>query len=131
MHKICKMMRRFQIWHHNSHRLRFDPFCGQKIVGNRQNIRLSPFDNFFAEKGVKSYWIGILRPDLESSHHYAYFRHSFIMIFAFSFFDFRCIFKNLKLYLRPLKVLEIDFFRAPLNSACLKPWETTRPAFNF
>ena len=23
------------------------------------------------------------------------------------------------------------FCRAPLNSACLKPWETTRPAFNF
>ena len=54
--------------------------------------------------------LSILRPDLESSYHFAYFMHAFGMIYTFWFFDLPCIFRNLKLNSRPLKVLEIDFF---------------------
>ena len=73
--KICKM-RRFKIWHHNSNRIRFDPFFATKLSEIGKIPDLAYFDSFFfAEKCVKSYPIGILRPDLESSHHFAYFRH--------------------------------------------------------
>ena len=104
------MMRGFQNWSRNSNQITFDSFFGQKTDGNWQNTRFSPFwQLFLAQKGVKCYLIWIRRPDLESSHHFAYFRHIFDMIFAFWFFDLPCIFKNLKLNSRPLKVLEIDF----------------------
>ena len=46
--------------------------------------------------GVKCYPIWIMRPDLESSHHFAYLRHLLDMIFTFLFFDLPCIFKILQ-----------------------------------
>ena len=53
-------------------------------------------DSFLAKKGVKCYLIGIPRPDLESYHHFKYFRLSLDMIFTFWFFDLPCIFKKKK-----------------------------------
>ena len=108
--KICKMMRGFQIWPQISNRIKFGLFLAKKTVGNWQHTQFSPFWVFFAKKGVQYYPIWILRSDLESSHHFAYFRHIFDMIFVFWFFDLQCIFKNLILNSRPLKVLEIAFF---------------------
>ena len=55
---------------------------------------------------------------------FPYFRRPFNMFFfLISIFYLPCIFKNLKLNSRPLRVLEIDFLVNPLNSACLKPWK--------
>ena len=46
------------------------------------------FDGFMAKIGIKCCPISILRPDLESSHHFAYYRPSFDMIFIFFCFPF-------------------------------------------
>ena len=104
------MMRGFQIWPQNSNRIRFDPFLAKKLSKWAKSDILPISDSFLAKKWVKSYPIWILRTDLESSHHFAYFRHAFDTIFAFWFFDLPCIFKTLKLNSRPLKVFEINFF---------------------
>ena len=83
------------------------PFLA-KVCQNGLNRVFCQFP--LAQKWVKYYPIWVLRPDLEPSHHFAHFRRAFDMIFAFWCFDLPCIFKNLKLYSRPLKVLENDFF---------------------
>ena len=46
---------------------------------------LAHFDSFLAKKGVKSDPIWILRLDLKSSDHLAYFSHPFDMISHFDF----------------------------------------------
>ena len=104
-----------KIWH---------PFWPKKTVGNWQIPDLANFDSFLAKKEVNSYPIWIMRPDLESSHHFAYLRHPFDMIFAFWFFDLPCIFENLKLNSRPLKVLKIDFFVHPWTK---RVWNHGKP----
>ena len=56
-----------------------------------QNRNIQPksdifnFGQFFGHKRVKCYAIWIMGSDLESSHHLAYFRHPFDMIFTFWF----------------------------------------------
>ena len=87
------------------------PFFGQKLSKWAKSDILSISNSFFCQKMVKSNPIWILRPDLESSHHFAHFGHPFDMIFAFWFSYLQWIFKNLKLNLRPLKMLETDFSR--------------------
>ena len=82
--KISEMMRGFQIWPQNSNLITFDPLFGQKTVENR-DIFKNP--SFLAKKGVKYYPIWILRPGLESSHHFWYLRPKIVMIFTFWFFD--------------------------------------------
>ena len=130
MTNICKMMRGFQIWPQNSNGIRFDHFLAKKLQNGINRVFCQHPTVFWVKKLFKSYPIWILRPDLESFHPFAY-RYPLDMTFAFWLFDLQCIFENLNLNSRSLKVLEIEFFRASLSSACLKPWETTRPAFNF
>ena len=96
--KVSEMMRGFQIWPQNSNRITYDLPFGQKtrILGflktSLENPKIRQF--FFYKKGVECYPIWILRPDMESSHHFWYLRPQFQMIFKFSFFDLTCIFKK-------------------------------------
>ena len=75
--KISKMIKGFQIWPQNSNRITFDPIFGQKTVENRDIFKNPFFDIFFGQKGVKYYPISVLRPDLESSHHFGYYGPQF------------------------------------------------------
>ena len=77
-HFICKIMRGFQIWPHNSNRITFGPLLGQRTVESRdfENIRrISLFSTVFGQKEL-GFWakelskIGILKISLE----YPYFR---------------------------------------------------------
>ena len=76
-------MRGFQICPQNTNRIRFDPFLAKKLSEIGKIPDSVDLNRFLAKKGVKSCPICILGPDLESSHHFAYFRHPFDMIFAF------------------------------------------------
>ena len=125
-------MRWFQIWSQNSNRIRFDSFLAQNCQKWAKSGTLPISDSFFWPKnGPNLIRIWILRTDLESSHHFAYFRHPFDIIFAFWFFDPPCIFKKIEIKFATPKTAWNRFFHAPSNSACLKPWETTRPTLNF
>ena len=69
------------------------PPFDQKILWNWQCIELANFRILFCQKGVIRYAIWILRPDLESSHHFTYFK-PLIIIFTFVFFDLPWHFQN-------------------------------------
>ena len=62
----------FQIWPQNSNRIKFDPLFGQKMYFKGVKSDILPTSTVFGQKGVKCYLILILRPYLESSHHFAY-----------------------------------------------------------
>ena len=106
------MMREFQIWPHNSNRIRFEHFFSKKkTVGNRQNTRFSPFWQFLSPKKRSNLirfefwgqiWIPLIIMRILGTY--------LIWFSPSDFFDLPCIFKNLKLTSRSLKVLEIDFF---------------------
>ena len=65
------------IWHH------FWPKNCQKLA--KSGI-LKIFDSFLATKGVRCYPIWILRPDLDSSHHFPYLRPNSIEFLHSDFF---------------------------------------------
>ena len=54
----------------------------------------------------------ILRPDLESSHHFTHHRPPFNKLFAFLFFD-PMHFQKFQIKFRPLKMLDNDFYVHP------------------
>ena len=78
---IWEMMRGIQIWPQNSNWKIFNTLFGQKPFGQNEK------KTFLARKGVKCYPIWILKPDLDSSHHFPYLRPQFDRIFTFWFFD--------------------------------------------
>ena len=88
---ICKMMWGFQNWAQNSNRITFDPLFSKKKLPNlgiffKNHYKIARFDSFFGQKGVKCYSIWILRPDLESSHHFTYHMPPLDIIFTFLIF---------------------------------------------
>ena len=85
---------------------------------------------FLTKKGVRSYPIWIARSDLVSSHRFADFRHLFNVFFILIFWH-PMHFQNIEIKFETPKNAWNRFFPAQLNSACLKPCETTWPAFNF
>ena len=81
------LMRRFQIWSQNSNRRTFDPFLTKKLE-NWQTTQYGIFSTvFLAQKGVKCYFMWILRTNLESSIILYPLHHPLDMIFIFLFFD--------------------------------------------
>ena len=81
----------------------------------QKNSKLSKYrDGQFSKKkkykkGVKCYAISILKPDLESSHHFTYFRLLIVITFTFVFLTYHGIFKILQIT-RAVIFFEIDFF---------------------
>ena len=106
-------------------------FCQKKLSKWAKSGLLPISDSFLAKKWLKSYPIWILRPDLESLKHFAYSRQTFVVVFAFRFFWLPIHFRKIEIEFATPKSAWNRFFRSPLNSACLKPWETPRPDFNF
>ena len=87
---------------------KFWPIFWSKNCRKLAKYPISHFDIFLPKR-----WSNLIYLNSEAKfwilHRFACFRHPFDMIFSLWFFDLSCIFKNLKLNSRPLKVLEIDF----------------------
>ena len=80
------MIIEFKIWPRNSNRITFDPFLVKKNCGKLAKSGILPiFESFLPKKGVKCYPTYILRPYLESFHHFGYFRPNLTW---FPHFDF-------------------------------------------
>ena len=88
------------------------------------------FWDCFWQKKVKCYPIWILRPDVKSSI-ISHILGPNLMIYAFRFFDFPCIFKNFKLFSTPLKVLKIGIFRCTIEFSMLKSMANHSTCFQF
>ena len=74
------------IWPQNSNRVAFGSLFGKTRLENWLTQYFVNFRVFFVKKVVKCYDIRILRPDLESSHHFTYFRSLLVIISTFSQF---------------------------------------------
>ena len=84
----CATMRGFQTWSQNWIWIILTHVFAEKPSKTVEIVILPDFDGFSAKTWVKYYPNSTLRPDLESSHHGAYFRPQNERNFENLFFDF-------------------------------------------